>query len=128
MSPKPVSLLLATGLIFCAFAQTLQTSAAGKPGEDKAQAHQSESPSPSEPVLPQDAVSDHTLTLNDGALITYTATAGSVTLTDPQGGKTAEIFYVSYTRSGTSPTYAASVLRPRGSDMVLTTPAGLLSM
>ena len=104
MSPKPVSLLLAAGLIFCAFAQTPQTSAAGKPGEDKAQAHQSESPSPSEPVLPQDAVSDHTLTLNDGALITYTATAGSVTLTDPQGGKTAEIFYVSYTRSGTSPT------------------------
>jgi len=105
MSPKRASLLLSAGLIFCAFAQTLQASDAGKPSEEKAQAHQSsESPSPSEPVLPPDAVTSHTFTLNNGAQITYTATAGSVTLTDAQGGKTAEIFYVSYTLAGASPT------------------------
>jgi carboxypeptidase C (cathepsin A) len=97
------SLLLTVGLIFFSLGQTLQASAAEKPGEEKAQPHQSsESSSPSEPALPPDAVTSQVLISDKGEQITYTATAGSVTLTDAQGGKTAEIFYVSYIRSGAS--------------------------
>jgi carboxypeptidase C (cathepsin A) len=103
--PKRTSLLLAAGLIFFAFAQTMQASAAARPSEEKAQAHQSsEPPSPTEPVLPPDAVTSQVLVLNKGEQITYMATAGSVTLTDARGGKTAEIFYVSYTLSDVSST------------------------
>jgi carboxypeptidase C (cathepsin A) len=101
MSPKRTSLLLSAGLIFCAFAQIVQASDTASPSAEKAPAHQpSEPPSSSEPVLPSDAVTTQVLVSNKGEQITYTATAGSVTLTDAKGGKTAEIFYVSYMRSG----------------------------
>ncbi|AGK58314.1 carboxypeptidase C (cathepsin A) [Hyphomicrobium denitrificans 1NES1] len=105
MSPKRTSLLLVAGLMFSALAHIIQTPAAETPSKETAEAHQStESPSTSEPVLPPDAVTSQTLILNKGGQINYTATAGSVTLTDAQGGKTAEIFYVSYILSGTPPT------------------------
>lgn len=98
-------MLLAAGLLFSAIAQIIQASAAEAPSEQKAEVHRSaEAPSPSEPVLPPDAVTSHTLILDNGSQIAYTATAGSVTLTDPDGAKTAEIFYVSYLLSSTPPT------------------------
>ena len=105
MSPKRTSLLLAAGIIFSALALFHQAPAAATPSEEKADAHSSsESPSTSEPVLPPDAVTNHTLVLDNGSQLTYEATAGSVTLTDADGGKTAEIFYVSYSLSGAPPT------------------------
>lgn len=103
-TPKRKSLLLAAGLIFCAFAQTVQASDTASPSAEKAPAHQSSGPPSSfEPVLPSDAVTSQVLVSNKGEQITYTATAGSVTLTDAKGGKTAEIFYVSYMRSSVPP-------------------------
>lgn len=108
MLPKQTTLLLAAGLLFSAIAQILPTPAAATPSEEKADVRQpAEVQSPSEPVLPPDAVTSHTLILDSGGQITYTATAGSVALTDPEGAKTAEIFYVSYTRSD-----APSIKRP----------------
>ena len=49
--------------------------------------------------FPPDAVSQHTLTLR-GHSIAYTATAGTLALTDAQGQTKANIFYVSFVRSG----------------------------
>jgi carboxypeptidase C (cathepsin A) len=51
------------------------------------------------PTLPADAVTAHMVTL-DGQKIDYTARAGSLSLTDGKGGKTAELFYVAFTRDG----------------------------
>lgn len=62
-----------------------------------------ERPAPAaEPSLPGDAVTTHTLTLGQQKF-TYTARAGSLALTDGKGQKTAEIFYVAYTRNDENP-------------------------
>lgn len=46
-------------------------------------------------LLPTDAVSDHTLTL-DGRKLAYTATAGTLNLYDQSGQRSAAVFYTSY--------------------------------
>jgi carboxypeptidase C (cathepsin A) len=56
-------------------------------------------PQASAPALPQDAVTQHEATL-DGKKFSYTARAGSIALTNSEGAKQAEIFYVAYTRDG----------------------------
>ena len=50
---------------------------------------------------PREALSEtkHTITLN-GAKLDYTATAGTLPLTDENGKVTANVFFVAYTRSG----------------------------
>ncbi len=50
-------------------------------------------------ALPADAVTSHTITL-DGHELAYTATAGTIALTNDKGDRTAEVFYVAYTLSG----------------------------
>jgi carboxypeptidase C (cathepsin A) len=49
--------------------------------------------------LPADAVTTHTVKLN-GRDVTYTATAGTLSLTNKSGETTAEIFYVAFTVNG----------------------------
>jgi len=49
--------------------------------------------------LPPDAVTSHTMTLG-GQKIAYTARAGTLDLTDDNGQKIAEVFYIAYTRDG----------------------------
>ena len=49
--------------------------------------------------LPADAVTTHTITV-DGRELAYTATAGTLALTNDKGERTAEIFYVAYRLSG----------------------------
>jgi carboxypeptidase C (cathepsin A) len=51
---------------------------------------------PHRTLLPADSVSDHQVTVA-GRTIAYSATAGTLDLTDDQGETTAEIFYVSFT-------------------------------
>lgn len=50
--------------------------------------------------LPAASVTRHTVAL-PGRTLSFTATAGSLTLTDPQGASQAEIAYVAYTRDDT---------------------------
>ncbi len=50
-------------------------------------------------ALPADAVTPHTITL-DGRDVAYTATAGTISLTNEKGERSAEIFYVAYTLNG----------------------------
>ena len=74
-----------------------QRQAGGKPeAEKKATAD----------TLPADAVTTHTITL-DGHEFAYTATAGTLTLANEKGDRTAEIFYVAYILNG-----AARATRP----------------
>lgn len=61
-----------------------------------------DAPKPAEPPLPADSVTSHTMTLR-GREITYTATAGTLPLTNQKGDKTAEVFYVAYTVNGADP-------------------------
>src|SRR5512146_2005867 len=51
------------------------------------------------PPLPPDAVTAHIMTLA-GQKIAYTARAGTLDLTDENGQKLAEVFYIAYTRDG----------------------------
>jgi carboxypeptidase C (cathepsin A) len=51
--------------------------------------------------LPEDAVTTHTIAL-DGRALAYTATAGSIALTNEKGERSAEIFFVAYTLNGAS--------------------------
>jgi carboxypeptidase C (cathepsin A) len=106
MSLKWSCLFLAACLGLFALGETSPSAAAGPSDEKEVQRASEPSPAP-EPVLPPDSVTSQTLMLKDGRQIAYTATAGSVTLTDAQGGKTAEVFYVSYAVSG-----ARSTSRP----------------
>jgi len=53
------------------------------------------------PPLPPDAVTHHEATIG-GEKISYTATAGTITLRDEEGKPTADVFYVAYTRDGVS--------------------------
>jgi carboxypeptidase C (cathepsin A) len=54
------------------------------------------------PELPAESVTSHTIRL-DGQELAYTATAGSLTLRNGKGDKSAEVFYVAYTKSGAEP-------------------------
>jgi carboxypeptidase C (cathepsin A) len=81
-------------------AQTPHPPGPTRPPDAKTQAEQpAEVARPSEPALPADAVTGHLLSLK-GRQIAYTARAGTLTLTDAEGGKTAEVFYVAYTLDG----------------------------
>jgi len=57
-------------------------------------------PKPSAAALPADAVTTHAITI-EGRELAYTATAGSLALTNDKGERTAEIFYVAYRLNGT---------------------------
>jgi len=54
-------------------------------------------------LLPPDAVTSHTLTLN-GRPLAYTATAGTFPLYGPTGERTAAVFYTAYVAKDASPT------------------------
>lgn len=85
-----------------AWAQGPQRPITAPPGQAPA-ATQGEKPAAAaEPALPADAVTAHTVTL-DGQKLDYTARAGTLSLTDGKGNKTAEIFYVAFTRNGADP-------------------------
>ena len=64
-------------------------------------ADQGEKPPEAAAPLPPDAVTAHRLVLADRT-IDYTARAGSLSLTDDKGIKTAEIFYVAFLRDGSA--------------------------
>jgi carboxypeptidase C (cathepsin A) len=53
--------------------------------------------------LPAASITKHTLQMPDGSALALTATAGSLTLTDPQGSPQAEIAFIAYTRDGEEP-------------------------
>ncbi len=54
------------------------------------------------PSLPPDAVTHHTITV-DGRTLHFTATAGSLHLTDAQGAPEADIAYIAYQLDGADP-------------------------
>lgn len=60
---------------------------------------QTDRKAPAAASLPADAVTTHTITLN-GHELAYTATAGTLALTNDKGERSAEIFYVAYTLNG----------------------------
>ena len=64
-------------------------------------ADQGEKPPEAAAPLPPDAVTAHRLVLADRT-IGYTARAGTLSLTDDKGIKTAEIFYVAFLRDGSA--------------------------
>ena len=87
------------GLTTDAWAQRPQRPITAPPGQASRQS-QGESPSATrKSTLPADAVTSHTLTLS-GQKFDYTARAGTISLSNGRGDKTAEIFYVAYTRDG----------------------------
>src|SRR4051812_535240 len=59
-------------------------------------------PRPDATRLPAESVTHHSLEL-PGRTLRFTATAGSLTLVDPQGAPQAEIGFVSYTRDDADP-------------------------
>jgi carboxypeptidase C (cathepsin A) len=69
--------------------------------EQQTQSQQQEARRPSEPQrLPAESVTRHTIEL-PGRTIRLTATAGALTLTDPQGAPQAEIGFTAYVRDDT---------------------------
>jgi len=75
-----------------AAAEKQQRAGAGK-------TEQTDRKAPASASLPADAVTTHAITLN-GHELAYTATAGSIALTNEKGERSAEIFYVAYTLNG----------------------------
>ena len=67
-----------------------------------AQAQEKKPPVSGEPALPADAVTTRSIQVK-GRELAYTATAGTLSLTNQKGDKTAEIFYVAYTVNGANP-------------------------
>ncbi len=55
---------------------------------------------PADGHLPADAVTHHTLALPNGQTLHFTATAGGIRLTDPQGKPQAELAFIAYTLDG----------------------------
>ena len=77
--------------------------AAAQPAEHRASQAQTPSPAPStETPLPADVVTTHSVKLAGGELA-YTATAGALQLSNEKGERTAEIFFVAYTKNGAAP-------------------------
>ena len=68
-------------------------------GERQRQGGKSEPERKSADALPADAVTTHSITLG-GRALAYTATAGTLPLTNDKGDRTAEVFYVAYTLDG----------------------------
>jgi carboxypeptidase C (cathepsin A) len=67
-----------------------------------AQRNEQPAPRPDPARLPPESVTKHALDL-PGRSLRFTATAGSLTLTDPQGAPQADIGYVSYALDGAEP-------------------------
>jgi carboxypeptidase C (cathepsin A) len=59
-------------------------------------------PRPEAQALPAESVTRHTLDMA-GRILQFTATAGHLTLSDPQGAPQAEIGFVAYTKDGSDP-------------------------
>src|SRR3546814_5653176 len=65
-------------------------------------------PAPQEPgpgilaLLPPDSVTQHEITL-DGERLNYTATAGTLTLRNRDGARSAALYYTAYTVAGAAP-------------------------
>lgn len=55
-----------------------------------------------EPITPEGSSTTHHTVTIDGRLISYTATCGYMTLPDYQGKPRASVFYIAYTRDGTT--------------------------
>lgn len=62
----------------------------------------SEAPAQPRQTLPADAVTAHTLTLSDRTLH-FTATAGGITLTDPDGAPQVAVAFIAYQLEGAAP-------------------------
>lgn len=69
------------------------------PGRDNAEHHPQ---SPGEPALPAEVATNHSIKFGTHELA-YTATAGTLTLTDGKGEHIGEVFYVAYTMKDADP-------------------------
>jgi carboxypeptidase C (cathepsin A) len=91
--------LLVLGLAFApAQAQHTTVLPIEKPHQGASQPEQQDR-KPDAEALPADAVTTHTISIN-GHELAYTATAGSIALSNEKGERSAEIFYVAYTLNG----------------------------
>jgi len=96
--------LLALGVCLpMAFAQQASDERAPAASEKQragaGKSEQTDRKAPASASLPADAVTTHTITLG-GRELAYTATAGTLALTNEKGERSAEIFYVAYTLNG----------------------------
>ena len=104
-SPMPfrfrwlVSLAFAFLLSAPLLSQPPQASPDAKAGEDKAKDKDKDKDKEKKPLEDKLSRTQHTLTL-DGQKIAYTATAGTLLLSDEDGTAKASIFYVAYIRDG----------------------------
>ncbi|MET0745964.1 MAG: peptidase S10 [Microvirga sp.] len=96
--PGPVrsSLIALLGLGFVMSAQAQEARRPDGPAAEQSEARRPAA-RPDAARLPGDAVTRHTLAL-PGRSLSFTATAGTLTLTDPQGAPQADIAFVAYTR------------------------------
>jgi len=72
------------------------------PWAQDAQKPQAAAPQQHRKLLPADSVTQHSITIA-GRALDYTATAGTLPLTDGKGETTAEVFYVSFTLANAGP-------------------------
>src|SRR5918993_3350180 len=77
----------------------LSAQAPSEPARAGAQRGEQQGQRPDAARLPPDSVTPHVLDL-PGRSLKFTATAGSLTLVDPQGAPQADIGYVAYTLDG----------------------------
>ncbi|MBM6594311.1 S10 family peptidase [Microvirga pudoricolor] len=92
---------LCWGLTAPAWAQEAQRPEAQRQeGQRAEQSEQRQTARPDAARLPGDSVTRHSLDIG-GRTLSFTATAGTLTLTDPQGSPQADIAYVAYTRDDT---------------------------
>ncbi len=83
-------------LVLCAATSTL---AQDRPARGAAAEHDRAPSGSVLALLPKDAVTEHTLTIN-GATLAYTATAGTLDLFGQNGDRTAAVYYTAYVRKG----------------------------
>lgn len=91
--------LLTLCLLLAAVTAVTAQSARQRPSEDRAAESSQPSGSGVLRLLPQDAVSEKTITVG-GRTIAYTATAGTLPLFDQNGERTAAVFYTAYAAKG----------------------------
>ncbi|MEJ1976870.1 MAG: hypothetical protein WDN49_12915 [Acetobacteraceae bacterium] len=88
-------------LLLAAFAALCVQGAAAQPS-DRPSPRLAAAAEPSERHLPPAVVTHHTIELG-GRTLHFTATAGSLRLTDPQGAPQAELAYIAYQLDGADP-------------------------
>lgn len=97
-----LSLLAALCLSLAASPAVRAQERAGQEGREPAQQEQRQRSAGDAQRLPAASVSQHTIAL-PGRTLRLTATAGSLTLADPQGTPQAEVGFVAYTRDDSDP-------------------------